>query len=88
MAVTPITKDGYTSEYAGNTRVKIDINADGNIAQPGEQVMKNKNLTIKGVNINNSLSQNTEVIQAFLNFANGSQDSLTNIATATWEVAY
>lgn len=87
MAVTPIIKEGYTAEYAGNTSVKIELNADGNIAQPGESAAKNKTFTVKGVNINNSLTANTMVLEAFLSFARGTQDSLTNTASAKWEVA-
>lgn len=87
MATTPLTKTGYTDKYAGTTSVKIDMNSDGNIAQPGEAVAATKRFTFRGVNSTNTLQDNTTVIAAFLSFANGTQDSLSNRASVTWEVA-
>lgn len=86
MATTPLTKTGYTDEYTGTTTVKVDVDSNGFIV-PTEDAVGYKRMTFKGVNTTNSLTDNTTVIQAFLDLCNGSQDSLSNRAQVTWEVA-
>ncbi len=82
-----IAKQGYKSLNTASTSVKVPLNANGSIAQAGEEVTGSKRINIKGVNIDNGLEDNTEVMQAFVNyFAGGSQDSLSNTMTAKWEV--
>lgn len=87
MAVAPMAKTGYIDEYTSTTSVKVDIDADGNILQPGGTAYGTKRISFKGANANNSLEDNTTVIAAFLQFCNGQQDSLSNRVQVTWEVA-
>lgn len=86
MATTPLTKTGYTDEFTGTTTVKVDVDDNGFIV-PAADATASKRMTFKGVNSTNSLVDNTTVIQAFLDLCNGSQDSLSNRAQVTWEVA-
>lgn len=86
MATQPLQKTGYVDEYTGTTTVKVDVDSDGFIV-PAADAFASKRMTFKGVNTNNSLVDNTTVIQAFLDLCNGSQDSLSNRAQITWEVA-
>lgn len=79
------TKNGYKPKYVSNTDVKVNLNADGNFAQAGETVAGQKRYTLKGANIENSLEQNTEVLEAFLGIVGAGQDSLSNRASVTWE---
>lgn len=80
-----ITKTGYKQKYVSNTDVKVNVNADGNFAQSGETVAGQKRYTLKGANIENSLSANTEILGAFLGIVGAGQDSLSNRASVTWE---
>lgn len=80
-----IAKTGYGTLNTATTSVKVAVNESGYIAQEGEAVHGNKQISIKGINIDNNLSNNTEVLDVFIGyFAGGSQDSLTNTMTAKW----
>ena len=87
----PFIKQGYKDQYSSTTKVKCDVDRDGNIiTDPTTQTaVGTKRVTINGANIANSLSDNTEVIQAFLDLvgASGVQDSLSNTVNVTWGVA-
>ena len=82
-----MSKTGYVDAQRGTTKAKVDLNEDGQIAQPGDAVAGTKYFTINQVNPENSLVQNTKVIDLFIGFANGSADSLSNKMSVTWEVA-
>lgn len=78
-------KTGYKSKYVSNTDVKVNLNAEGNFAQEGEAVAGQKRYTLKGAKIENSLEQNTVLLEAFLGIVGAGQDSLSNRASVTWE---
>ena len=87
----PFIKQGYKNQYSSTTKVKCDVDRDGNLITDSttQTAVAAKRITINGVNIANSLDNNTEVIQAFLNIvgATSAQDSLSNTVNVTWEVA-
>lgn len=81
-----IVKNGYKTLNTASTSVKVGLNANGTIAQNGETVTGSKRINVTGVNIDNDLSSNTQVLEVFVNyFAGGSQDSLSNTMSAKWE---
>lgn len=81
-----IAKTGYSTLNTATTSVKVNLNTDGNIAQAGDTIKGSKNISVRGVNIDNDLTSNTEVLGAFIGyFGGGTQDSLTNTMTAKWE---
>ena len=81
-----IAKTGYTTQNIATTSVKVNLNTNGTIAQPGDIVKGAKNVSIRGVNIDNDLSSNTAVLETFIGyFGGGTQDSLSNTMTAKWE---
>lgn len=81
-----MAKAGYSTLNIATTSVKVPTNLDGQIAQAGDTVKGDKRIQIKGVNIDNDLTSNTAVLDAFVTyFAGGSQDSLSNTMSAKWE---
>lgn len=81
-----IAKTGYNTLNVATTSVKVNVDSNGYIAQAGDTVAGTKRINIKGVSIDNDLSSNTAVLDAFVTyFAGGSQDSLSNTMTAKWE---
>lgn len=81
-----LKREGYSDAIQGRTRVAVDIDAAGNIATPGTEVAGTFNFTITQANPENSLAQNTQLLEFFMSLVNGAQNSNTNIATVTWEV--
>lgn len=82
-----LEKTGYTAANQGTTKVKVGIDEDGYIAaKDSEDVVGSKRISFTKVAAENSLEDNTEVIEFFLELANGTQDSLTNTMSVTWGV--
>lgn len=81
-----LEKTGYTSAVVGTTKAKIAIDENGYIAPSGTTAAGTKNFSINRVAAENSLTDNTDVLNFFLNLAQGRQDSLTNSMTVKWEV--
>lgn len=81
-----LDKTGYTAAIQGTTRVNIGIDANGYIAPSGTTPAGTKSFSINKVNADNSLEDNTEVLQFFLNLANGVQDTISNQMTVRWGV--
>lgn len=82
-----LAKEGYATQNIASTSVKVNLNANGTIAQEGETVVGTKRINIAGVNIDNGLTSNTAVLEVFVNyFGGGTQDSLSNTMSAKWEV--
>lgn len=81
-----LEKTGYTAAVQGTTKVNIGIDANGYIAPAGTQAAGQKRFTINKVNAENSLTDNTEVLNFFLTLANGTQDSLSNTMQVSWGV--
>lgn len=78
-------KTGYAPAIQGVTKVNVAVDSEGYIAPEGTTSAGNKKLQIK-VNSENSLQDNTDVLNFFLTLANGRGDSLTNTMAVTWEV--
>lgn len=81
-----VEKTGYTPAMQGTTKVNIAIDDSGYIAPAGTTPAGQKSFSINKVNADNSLEDNTEVLNFFLTLANGVQDSLSNQMTVRWEV--
>lgn len=81
-----LLKDGYTGATQGTTKVNVALDANGFIAPAGTTAAGNKRISINKVNAENSLQDNTDVFNFFLDLANGTSDSLSNQMQVTWEV--
>lgn len=81
-----LRREGYSDAMQGRTRVAVAMDANGNIATSGTQVAGTFNFTITQANPENSLAQNTQLLEFFMSLVDGAQYSDTNVATVTWEV--
>lgn len=79
-------KTGYTEAIQGTTRVNVALDENGYLAPEGTTAAGKKSFQISKVNADNSLVDNTEVLNFFLQLANGRADSLSNTMTVKWEV--
>lgn len=79
-------KTGYTDAIQGTTRVNVALDEDGYLAPEGTSSAGKRAFQISKVNADNSLTDNTEVLNFFLQLANGRADSLTNTMSVKWEV--
>lgn len=80
-----LAKTGYVGAIQGTTKVKAAADENGYLAPAGTQSYGTKTITITKVSAENSLADNTEVLNFFLTLANGRQDSLTNTMAVTWQ---
>lgn len=80
-------KAGYINAARGTTKVKVNVNEDGNIAQRGEAVAGVKSFAISAANAENGLVQNTQLLDFFIGLVGGTADANTNKMIVTWEVA-
>lgn len=80
-----VEKTGYKGAVQGTTRVNVAIDENGYIAPTGTSAAGSKKLTLSKVAAENSLQDNTDVLNFFLTLANGRQDSLSNTMSVTWE---
>lgn len=81
-----LEKTGYTAAVQGTTRVNIGVDENGYISPSGTTPASTKSFSINKVSADNSLEDNTEVLEFFLNLANGVQDTLSNQMTVRWGV--
>lgn len=81
-----LEKTGYTAAIQGTTKVNVAVDEDGYIAPSGAGTVSNKRISINRVNAENSLQDNTDVLNFFLDLANGHSDSNTNVMQVTWGV--
>ena len=79
-----LAKTGYSSAIQGTTKVKAAVDSDGYLAPEGTTAAGTKTITITKANADNSLQDNTEVLNFFLELAKGRSDSLTNTMAVTW----
>ena len=80
-----LEKTGYTAAVQGTTRVNIAVDENGYIAPEGTTAAGSKKFQIK-VSAENSLQDNTDVLDFFLSLASARQDSLSNDMQVKWEV--
>jgi len=82
-----LEKTGYTAAIQGTTKVNVSIDANGYITDGVESVAAGvKSFQINKVNAENSLVDNTDVLNFFLGLAKGQQDSLSNTMSVKWGV--
>ena len=81
-----LIKTGYRDAIQGTTRVNVALDENGYLAPEGTTAMGKKGFQISKVNADNTLAENTEVLNFFLQLANGRADSLTNTMSVKWEV--
>ncbi len=81
-----LEKTGYTPATQGITKVNVAVDENGYIAAEGTPAATTKRFTIKQANADNSLQDNTDVLNFFLTLANGQADSSTNQMQVTWGV--
>ena len=81
-----LEKSGYKAAAQGTTKVNVGIDADGYITPEGAPSVGNKRISINKVAAENGLIDNTEVLEFFIDMANGVQDSNTNVMSVTWGV--
>ncbi len=81
-----LDKTGYKAAVTGTTRVNVAIDENGYIAPEGTTAAGVKSFQINKVSAENSLEDNTEVLDFFLTLAQGQQDSLANTMTVKWGV--
>lgn len=79
-----LAKTGYKSAIQGTTRVRVATDVNGYLAPTGTTAAGEKSISISKVSAENSLSDNTDVLNFFLTLANGRADSLTNTMAVTW----
>ena len=79
-----LAKTGYKGAYQGTTKVRVSLDEDGYLAPTGTTAAGAKTISITKANAENSLQDNTDVLNFFLTLANGRADSLTNTMTVTW----
>ena len=81
-----LEKTGYTAATQGTTRVNIAVDANGHIAPSGVPATGVKSFQVNKVSAENSLTDNTEVLEFLLSLAPGQQDSLSNTMQVKWGV--
>lgn len=81
-----LAKQGYSDAVRGTTRVNVMIDENGYIAPEGEEMTGKKAFQINKANAENSLADNQEVLNFFLNLAQGVSDSMSNTMTVKWGV--
>lgn len=79
-----LAKTGYANAIQGTTKVKVALDVDGYLAPTGTTAAGSKTISITKANADNSLQDNTDVLNFFLELANGRADSLTNTMAVTW----
>lgn len=79
-------KTGYSDAIQGTTRVNVALDSEGYLAPVGTTAAGKKAFQISKVNADNTLAENTDVLNFFLQLANGRGDSLTNTMSVKWEV--
>jgi len=79
-----LAKEGYASAIRGTTKANVAVDADGHIAPEGTTPAGQKRFSINKVNADNSLTDNTDVLNFFLTLARGQHDSLSNQMQVTW----
>lgn len=79
-----LEKTGYSAAIQGTTKVNVAIDTDGYLAPDGTTAAGTKKFSINKVAAENSLVDNTDVLNFFLGLANGKADSLSNTMSVTW----
>lgn len=82
-----LAKTGYSDAIRGTTRVNVAVDENGHIAPSGSaDIAGTKAFQINKANAENSLADNTEVLNFFITLAQGVSDSMSNTMTVKWGV--
>lgn len=81
-----LEKTGYTAAIQGTTKVSVAVDDNGYIAPSGTTPAGKKTFTLKQVSADNSLADNTEVLNFFIGLVDGVSDSTTNVMSVSWNV--
>ena len=81
-----LEKEGYTSAVRGTTKVNVPIDNEGLIVTDTSISVATMKFQVSAVNAENSLADNTDVLNFFIGLANGISVSDTNTMQVTWEV--
>lgn len=81
-----LEKTGYSAAVQGTTKVNVATDSNGYIATSGSTATGVKGFSLNKVAAENSLVDNTEVLDFFITLANGSSDSLSNTMQVKWGV--
>lgn len=81
-----LAKTGYAGANRGTTKVNIGIDDNGYIVPEGTTPAGTKSFSINTVSAENSLQDNTDVLNFFINLAQGTSDSLSNVMNVKWSV--
>lgn len=78
----------FKTAKTSTLKVKINLNADGNVAQSGETVKSTKVVSLQGFKAEGNLAQANTVFQAMYGqIAQGTYDGLSAVKTTSQEVA-
>lgn len=80
-----LAKTGYETAVKGTMSEKVNLNANGYIAQSGETVAGTKRISINATNAGNDLDTNHSIMEAFMGFVGGTSDIYSNKFAVTWE---
>lgn len=80
-----MAKAGYVTAYTGKATEKLNLNDEGMIAQEDDAVAATKRITMPGLNPENDLTTNHNVIELFYSIVGGYTEELSNKFTITWE---
>lgn len=80
-----LAKIGYKNAIQGTTKVNVAIDENGYIAPEGTQAAGVRKFNITKVSAENSLEDNTAVLNFFLGLVGGRQDQNTNTMAVTWQ---
>ena len=81
-----LAKTGYSDAIRGTTRVNVAVDENGHIAPQGGEIAGTKAFQINKANAENSLQDNTDVLNFFITLAQGVSDSMSNTMTVKWGV--
>ena len=81
-----LEKTGYSAAIRGTTKVNVATDEEGYLVPEGTAAASNKKFSISKVAAENSLADNTDVLNFFMDLANGTSDSTTNTMQVTWTV--
>ena len=79
-----LAKSGYRGAYQGTAKVKIALDANGQIAPEGTTAAGMGTVSISKVSAENGRVDNTDVFNFFLGLVGGRQDSDTSTMTVSW----
>ena len=81
-----MTKTGYKNAIRGTAMVKVDLDANGNIAVDDEVAVSTKTINFTVTNADNDLTANETFTNLFLDWVGANAQNSTQKFRVTWEV--